>query len=145
MSLVDSMAWSWAITARMTFFEHLFHVMGTNDLRWIGRWFLGTYIFGPPGLNCMVNSLKSMRMGPKVLSQSSPNTMVTTALVDRKYMRISSGSHQFRDANIFTTPSTFHGATIANHDLEIIDYLDIAMSFLGNVVMNKIMGAATIN
>jgi len=29
--------------------------------------------------------------------------------------------------------------------LEIVDGMDVAMSFLGNVVMNKIMGASTIN
>jgi hypothetical protein len=46
---------------------------------------------------------------------------------------------------IFTTPSSFHGAAIGNHDLEIIDCMYIAMSFLGNVVMNKIMCASTIN
>jgi hypothetical protein len=49
------------------------------------------------------------------------------------------------ETHIFTTPSTFHGTTIGNHDLEIIDGMDVAMSFLGNAVMNKIMGAATIN
>ena len=42
-------------------------------------------------------------------------------------------------------PSTFHGTTIGNHDLEIIDDMDVEMSFLGNAAMNKIMGAATIN
>ena len=47
--------------------------------------------------------------------------------------------------HIFKTSSTFHGATIGNHELEIIDCMDIAMSFLGNVAMNKIMGASTIN
>ena len=49
------------------------------------------------------------------------------------------------EMHIFTTPSTFHGASIGNHDLEIIDCMDIAMSFLGNAAMNKIMGASTIN
>jgi hypothetical protein len=49
------------------------------------------------------------------------------------------------ETHIFTTPSTFHGTTIHNHDLEIIDGMDVAMSFLGNAAMNKIMGAATIN
>jgi hypothetical protein len=42
-------------------------------------------------------------------------------------------------------PSTFHGPSIGNHDLEIIDCTDIAISFLGNAAMNKIMGASTIN
>jgi hypothetical protein len=42
-------------------------------------------------------------------------------------------------------PSTFHGPTIGNNDLEIIDCMDIEISFLGNVAMNKIMGASTIN
>ena len=49
------------------------------------------------------------------------------------------------EMHIFTTPSTFHGTTIGTHDLEIIDGMDVAMSFLGNASMNKIMGAATIN
>jgi hypothetical protein len=49
------------------------------------------------------------------------------------------------ETHIFTIPSTFHGATIDNHDLEIIDGMDVAMSFLGNATMNKIMGASTIN
>jgi hypothetical protein len=49
------------------------------------------------------------------------------------------------ETHIFTIPSTFHGTTIGNHDLEIIDGMDVAMSFLGNATMNKIMGAATIN
>jgi hypothetical protein len=49
------------------------------------------------------------------------------------------------EMHIFTTPSTFHGTTISNHDLEIIDGMDVAMSFLGNAEMNKIMGATTIN
>jgi hypothetical protein len=49
------------------------------------------------------------------------------------------------ETHIFKTPSTFHGATIGNHDLEIIDAMDVAMSFLGNAAMNKIMGASTIN
>jgi hypothetical protein len=47
--------------------------------------------------------------------------------------------------HIFTTPSTFHETTIGNHDLEIIDDMDVEMSFLGNATMNKIMGAATMN
>jgi hypothetical protein len=34
---------------------------------------------------------------------------------------------------------------MGNHDLEIIDYMDITISFLGNEVMNKIMGDSTIN
>jgi hypothetical protein len=42
-------------------------------------------------------------------------------------------------------PTTFHRTTIGNHDLEIIDSMDVAMGFLGNAVMNKIVGATTIN
>ena len=49
------------------------------------------------------------------------------------------------EMHIFTMPYTFHGTTIDNHDLEIIDDMDVAMSFLGNAVMNKIMSVATIN
>ena len=36
-------------------------------------------------------------------------------------------------------------ATIGNHDLEIIDSMNIAMGFLGDATMNKIVGPATIN
>jgi hypothetical protein len=49
------------------------------------------------------------------------------------------------EMHIFTMPSTFHGSVIRNHDLKIIESMDIAISFLGNVTMNKIMGASTIN
>jgi hypothetical protein len=49
------------------------------------------------------------------------------------------------ETHIFKMLSTFHGINIGNHDLEIIDDMDIAMSLLGNVAMNKIMGTATIN
>jgi hypothetical protein len=46
---------------------------------------------------------------------------------------------------IFIVLSTFHRTTIGNHDLEIVDNMDVAMGFLGNAAMNKIVGAATIN
>jgi hypothetical protein len=42
-------------------------------------------------------------------------------------------------------PPTFDGPSIGNHDLKIVDDKYIAISFLGNVVMNKIMGASTVN
>jgi hypothetical protein len=97
----------------------------------------------PSWSNCMVNSLKSMRMGSKVLSHSAPHN-VTTTHVDRKHMRFQVVFTNL-ETHIFTTPSTFHGPAIGNHDLKIIDCPDIAISFLGNVAMNKIMGASTIN
>jgi hypothetical protein len=34
---------------------------------------------------------------------------------------------------------------LANNYLEIIEFTDIAITFLGNAAMNKIMGASTIN
>jgi hypothetical protein len=46
---------------------------------------------------------------------------------------------------IFTTPTTFHGPTIGYHDLKIIDDTNIAIGFLGNAAMNKIMGATNVN
>jgi hypothetical protein len=49
------------------------------------------------------------------------------------------------EMHIFTVPATFHRTTIGNHDLEIVDSMDVAMGFLGNAMMNKIVGAATIN
>jgi hypothetical protein len=49
------------------------------------------------------------------------------------------------EMQIFKMPPTFHGATIGYHDLKIIDCTNIQISFLGNVAMNKIMGASTVN
>jgi hypothetical protein len=49
------------------------------------------------------------------------------------------------ETHIFTTPPTFHGPTISNHDLKIIDGTDMEISFLGNAMMNKIIGASTVN
>jgi hypothetical protein len=49
------------------------------------------------------------------------------------------------ETHIFTKPSTFHGPAIGNRDLEIIDCTDIAISFIGNAAMNKIMGVSIIN
>jgi hypothetical protein len=51
----------------------------------------------------------------------------------------------YLETHIFTAPSTFHRATIGNHDLEIINSMDIAVGFLGDAAMNKVVGAATIN
>lgn len=51
----------------------------------------------------------------------------------------------YLEMHIFTVPATFHRTTIGNHDLKIIDNMDVVMGFLGNVAMNKIAGAATIN
>jgi hypothetical protein len=49
------------------------------------------------------------------------------------------------ETHIFITLSTFHGPSIGSHDLKIIDDTYIAISFLGNATMNKIMGSSTIN
>ena len=49
------------------------------------------------------------------------------------------------ETHIFTIPPTFHEPTIGNHDLKIIDYTYIEISFFGNATMNKIMGASIIN
>jgi hypothetical protein len=49
------------------------------------------------------------------------------------------------EMHIFKALATFHRTTIGNHDLEIVDDMDVAMGFLGNVTMNKIMGTSTIN
>jgi hypothetical protein len=46
---------------------------------------------------------------------------------------------------IFPTPTTFHGTSISNHDLKIVDTTNIAIDFLGNVVVNKIMGVSSVN
>jgi hypothetical protein len=42
-------------------------------------------------------------------------------------------------------PPTFHGPAIGNHDLKIIDGMDMTISFFGNAVMKKLMGASTVN
>jgi hypothetical protein len=41
--------------------------------------------------------------------------------------------------------STFHGTTIGNHDLKIIDGIDVTIDFLSNEAMNKFMGSTTIH
>jgi len=41
--------------------------------------------------------------------------------------------------------SIFHGATIGNHDLKIVDCIDIEVDFLVKTLINKIMGDTTIN
>jgi hypothetical protein len=46
---------------------------------------------------------------------------------------------------IFTMPKTFHGSTIIYNDLKIIDDTNITIGFLANTMMNKIMGASTVN
>jgi hypothetical protein len=51
----------------------------------------------------------------------------------------------YLETHIFTAPSTFQRATIGNHDLEIINSMDIAVGFLGDAAMNKVVGVATIN
>jgi hypothetical protein len=48
-------------------------------------------------------------------------------------------------AQIFPTPPAFHVITIGNHALKIISCIDIAISLLDNVVMNKIIGVSIIN
>jgi hypothetical protein len=42
-------------------------------------------------------------------------------------------------------PPTFHGTTIGNHDLKIVDCKNIAIDFFGKTTMNENMSAATIN
>jgi hypothetical protein len=49
------------------------------------------------------------------------------------------------ESHIFTLSHTFHGTTIFNHDLKIIDDMDVTIHFLGNVAMNKAMGATTVH
>jgi hypothetical protein len=48
------------------------------------------------------------------------------------------------EKHIFTMPPTFHGTSIGNHDLKIVDYMDIAMVFLRNASMNEIISATTV-
>jgi hypothetical protein len=42
-------------------------------------------------------------------------------------------------------PTIFHGPTIGYHDLKIIDSTNIAIGFLGNATVNKIVCATTFN
>ena len=42
-------------------------------------------------------------------------------------------------------PLTFHGTTIGNHDLKIIDGMDVTFDFLGNATMNKVVGATIVH
>jgi hypothetical protein len=46
---------------------------------------------------------------------------------------------------IFRMPTTFYGPTIGYYDLKIIDNTNIAIDFLGNAMMNKIVGVTTVN
>jgi hypothetical protein len=48
------------------------------------------------------------------------------------------------ESHIFTSSPRFHGTTIGNHDLKIIDSADVTIDFLDNAAMNKVMGATTI-
>ena len=48
------------------------------------------------------------------------------------------------ESHIFTSPPTFHGTTIGNHELKIIDRADVTINFFGNAAMNKIMGDTTV-
>jgi hypothetical protein len=49
------------------------------------------------------------------------------------------------EPHIFTTSPTFHGTSIGNHDLKIIDGTNVTNEFFGNVMINKIMGATTVH
>jgi len=49
------------------------------------------------------------------------------------------------ETHIFTTTPTFHGTSIGNHDLKIVDYMDIEMGSFRNALMNEIMSETTIN
>ena len=69
---------------------------------------------------------------------------VATSHVNRKHMGFEVVVTDL-EAHIFKAPSTLHRATIGNHDLEIINSMDIAVGFLGDVAMNKVVGTATIN
>jgi len=48
-------------------------------------------------------------------------------------------------SHIFTTSPIFHGITIINHDLEVIDNMDIEKGILSNLGMNKIMGVLIVD
>jgi hypothetical protein len=92
----------------------------------------------------MVNSLKSIRMGPKVCNHSTPSTISQPAHVNGKHMRFQVVMSNLKK-KIFTMPTTFHGPTIGYYDLKIIDSMNITIGFLGNATMNKIVGAITAN
>jgi hypothetical protein len=47
--------------------------------------------------------------------------------------------------HIFTASTTFHGTTIGNHDLKIVDDIDIEIDFLAQATMDRIMGVVTVN
>jgi hypothetical protein len=47
------------------------------------------------------------------------------------------------ESHIFTLSPAFHGPTIGNHDLKIIDNTNVTIDFLGNESMNKVMGVTT--
>jgi hypothetical protein len=49
------------------------------------------------------------------------------------------------ESHIFTSSPSFHGTTIGNHDLKIIDWTDVTIDLLGNVMMDNVLGVATVH
>jgi hypothetical protein len=49
------------------------------------------------------------------------------------------------ETHIFTTPPTFHGTSIGNYDLNVVECMDIKICLSGNTMMNEIMSATTTN
>jgi hypothetical protein len=41
--------------------------------------------------------------------------------------------------------TTIHGTSTSNHDPKVVHYMDVAMCLLGDLVVNKVMGATTFN
>jgi hypothetical protein len=86
-----------------------------------------------------------MVIGLRVCNHFAPSTMSQPLMSNRKHMSFQVILTNL-EAHIFTTPSTFHGTLIRNHDLEIINLMDIEIDFyLGNATMNKIMVVVVVN
>jgi hypothetical protein len=91
----------------------------------------------------MVNSLKYMMMGLRVHNHSAPSTLSQPPMsIENMRFKV---VLTILEMHIFTTPPTFHGTSIGNLDFKIVDCMNITIGFLGNMMMNKIMGATISN
>jgi hypothetical protein len=92
----------------------------------------------------MYKSLKSMVMGPRVHNHSTPKNNVTTPHFNGKHVGFQRIITNLK-AHIFTMTPTFHGTSISNHDLKVVDCMDIEMGLLRNSTVNKVMGVSTVD
>jgi hypothetical protein len=84
-----------------------------------------------------------MVTGDTVLNHSTPK-MISHFPISMENM-LFFREHTHLKFHIFTLATTFHRFPIRNHNFKVVNNMDITMCFLGNVVMNVIVGVATVN